>query len=239
MCILLVISSLFPTAIIELPDNYTSFQIYDRDIFCAPFNGKYIVKIDSTRSVSNFLITNQENSRIYDFKITPFFFYLNMLTGIMRVSISSGLVDTIYSGDVTAFVVTPADEIVLAESRKNELIFLDVNSNRRFSKKNAMVVDMDYYENKIYVLRGNEIAVFDSYGNTLESIRVSEKVSRIVVDREIFLFSPMSNVVFKRGEEWQRIELDYSIIDLKLSKDKIWVLKQYGDTICVYNRADF
>ncbi len=102
-----------------------------------------------------------------------------------------------------------------------------------------MTFDMDYYEDRIYILRGGEIIVLDTYGNTLESIAITDKSNRIVVDRDIFLFTPFSNRVLKKGAVWQQIELKQTFIDLSVSGNNVWVLSRYGDTIFVYDRSDF
>lgn|GEM_PF-1615681 len=239
MHLLLIIFLLEPKTILELPGSFTTFQFYENAVYLASFNGKSIIKIDSIGNFSSFPVTNQDNNRIYEFKITPFSFYLNTSIGLVKVNNISGVTEIIYKSDITTFVITNTEEVVFADRLTNELIFLDTDNKIKFQKKNVNVNDMDYYDNKIYLLTPKGILVLDEYGNTLEFIKIPEKLNHITVDKEIYLFSVLTNVVYKKEKEWKRIELKHPIIDLKLSKEHMLTLNQYGDYLYMYDKSDF
>ncbi|MEO0185094.1 MAG: hypothetical protein ABIL20_04785, partial [candidate division WOR-3 bacterium] len=72
-----------------------------------------------------------------------------------------------------------------------------------------------------------------------ETIKIPEKMSRIVVSEDIFLFLPQSNTIYKKDMEWKRIELRHSIMELKVSGKNIFVLDQYGSYLYMYDVSDF
>lgn len=223
----------------SLPGNFTNFQIYEDAIYLAPFNGKSIIKLDSTGSFLSFPVTHQENNRIYQFKITPFYFYLNTPLGLVKMHYATGMNETLYSGNITAFIITNTEEVVLADRIKNEIIFLDTDNKIRLKKKNINVLDMDYYEGRIYFLTSGGILVLDEYGNNIESIKTPGNINRISVADNVYLFAPLSNIVYRWDKEWKRIELKYPVNDLKLNKNYLITLNQYGVILYLYDRSDF
>lgn len=239
MHLLIIICLIEPIQTIALPGNFTTFQLYEDAIYLAPFNGKSILKVDSTGTFFSFPVTHQENNRIYQFKITPFHFYLNTPVGVIKMHYTTGITELVYSGNIMTFIITNTEEVVLVDRLKNELIFLDADDKIRMQRKNINVIDMDYYEGRIYLLTPRNILVLDEYGNTLESIKVPQNINRISVAKEIFLFTSLSNIVYKWDKEWKRIELKYPINDLKLNKKFVFTLNQYGDLLYLYDRSDF
>ncbi len=239
MHLLIFICFFEPFKTISLPGNFTTFQLYEDAIFIAPFNGKSIIKLDSTGSFLSFPITNQENNRIYQFKITPFYFCLNTPLGLVKMHYATGVNEMLYSGNITAFIITNTEEVVLADRIKNEIIFLDTDNKIRLKKKNINVLDMDYFEGMIYLLSSRGILVLDEYGNTIESIKTPENINRISVAEDIYVFAPLSNIVYRWDKEWKRIELKYPVNDLKLNKNYLFTLNQYGDILYLYDRSDF
>ncbi|MGQ9817331.1 MAG: hypothetical protein ACUVQ3_05200 [bacterium] len=239
MHILIIICFLEPKQTIELPGHYTNFQFYEGAIYLVPFNGKTIIKIDSSGNIANFSVTDEENYRIYEFKITPFYFYLNTPAGIIKMHRTGGTTKPIYEGDITTFVITDGEEIVLADRLRDELIFLDTKNKIRLKKKNMKVIDMDYYNERLYLLMSNSILVFDEYGNKLESIKTPEGMNGISAAEEIYLFSSSSNIIYIWNEGWKRIELKYPVNDIHTDKNYLITLNQYGDCIYIYDKSDF
>ncbi|MEO0205453.1 MAG: hypothetical protein ABIL22_02115 [candidate division WOR-3 bacterium] len=239
MQLLLVFFLLEPKTVLELPDNFTTFELWDKAIYLVQFNGKSIMRIDSAGGVVSIPVTFERNMRIYNFKMTPFSIYLHTATGIQRFFLNSGNSESIYKDDVVSFVLTNTEDVVLVNRLKNELIFLDPQNKVRLRKNNVNAIDMDYHDNKIYVLTRKEVLVIDDYGNTIETIKIPEKMSRIVVSEDIFLFSPQSNTIYKKDMEWKRIELRHSIMELKVSGKNIFVLDQYGSYLYMYDVSDF
>ncbi|MEO0185093.1 MAG: hypothetical protein ABIL20_04780, partial [candidate division WOR-3 bacterium] len=166
MQLLLVFFLLEPKTVLELPDNFTTFELWDKAIYLVQFNGKSIMRIDSAGGVVSIPVTFERNMRIYNFKMTPFSIYLHTATGIQRFFLNSGNSESIYKDDVVSFVLTNTEDVVLVNRLKNELIFLDPQNKVRLRKNNVNAIDMDYHDNKIYVLTRKEVLVIDDYGNT-------------------------------------------------------------------------
>lgn len=238
MHILLIICLLEPKHTIELPGYYTNFQFYEGTIYLVPFNGKSITKIDSNGNIANFPVTNEENYRIYEFRITPFYFYLNTPAGIIKMHRTEGMAKGIYDGNITTFIITHSEEIVLADRLRNEIIFLDTGNKIRLKKKNIKVIDMDYYNERLYLLTPNSIFVFDEYGNRLESIQTPESMKGISAAEEICLFSSSSNIIYIWNGEWKRIELKYPVSYIQLNEVYLITLNQYGDCIYIYDKSE-
>lgn len=178
-------------------------------------------------------------NRIYGFDLTPFSIYLNMPGGLFKLSINSGLIEKIYTGDVVSFTLNDAEEIILADRFKKEVLFLDSQYRIRLIKSNFNVVDMDYFDKRIYLLTRKEIIVFDDYGNMIERIKIPEKKERIVASGKIYLFTSAQNTILRKDKEWDSIKLNHSFIDLKITKKNVLILNQYGDTLYIYDKSDF
>lgn len=239
MHLLILICFFEPAQTIALPGNFTTFQLYEDIMYFAPFNGKSIIKLDSEGNFLSFPVTHQEINRIYQFKITPFYFYLNTPIGLIKMHYITGVNELVYSGKITTFVVTTTDEVVLADRIRNELIFLDADNKIRLLRRNINVLDMDYYEGRIYLLIPRGIIVLDEYGNILESIKSPKNINRISVAEDIYLFAPLSNIIYKWDKEWKKIELKYLVNDLDLNKKYLITLNQYGDLLYLYDRSGF
>jgi hypothetical protein len=237
--LLFVILFFEPKAVFELPGKFTTFEFFEGSFYLAQFDNRVITITDSARTITNLFIPIEQNLRIYAFKITPFSIYIHLSEGIIRMLVNSGISEKIYPGDVVSFVLTDAEEVVLADRLKNGLIFLDADRKVRLIRKNINVVDMAYYDNKIYVLTRKEIIVLDDHGNTLELIKLPEKMDRIAVYEEIYLFSMLSSIMYKRNGDWKRIEIREPIIDLKIFQKNIFALTQYGNYIHIYDKSDF
>ncbi|MGQ9534467.1 MAG: hypothetical protein ACUVTF_04435, partial [bacterium] len=104
---------------------------------------------------------------------------------------------------------------------------------------NMKVIDMDYYNERLYLLMSNSILVFDEYGNKLESIKTPEGMNGISAAEEIYLFSSSSNIIYIWNEGWKRIELKYPVNDIQTDKNYLITLNQYGDCIYIYDKSDF
>lgn len=240
MQLLFVIFLLEPDLFLELPARCKKLEFSEGMIYLIQENNRAILRIDSSNNMQNLPVERSVNNRIYGFDLTPFSIYLNMIGGIFRLAINSGLIENIYQGDVVSFVVTDAEEIILAERLKKEVIFLDPQYKIRLIKKNLNLVDMDYFDSRVYFLTRKEILILDEHGNIVEKIKILEGKERIAVADKIYLFTPgKKTVIVKDDGNWKRIELNHPIIDLKINGGYIWTLSQYGDSIYIYNQSDF
>lgn len=239
MQLILVIFLIEPVTIFELPLRCTKLDVYEEIIYLIQDNNRAIIRIDTAKNVLGIPVEGNINNRIYGFGLTPFSIYLNMAGGLFKLSINSGLIEKIYTGNVVSFILTDAEEIVLADRFKKEVLFLDPQYKTRLIKNNLNVVDMDYFDRRIYLLTRKEIIVLDEYGNMIEKIKIPEKKERIVVKEKIYLFTPAQNIIIKKNEDWGRIELNHSFIDLKITEKNVLTLNQYGDTLYIYDKSDF
>ncbi len=227
-----------PKSIIELPVRSICFELYDEKLYLAQANGRAITKIDTSNIISQFPISTI-NNRIYGFKVTPFSIYLNMVGGIFKLYLNSGYLEKIYDGNVSSFVITKTEDIVLADRLKNELIFLDSQYDSRIVRKNLSVIDMDYFEQRIYLLTRNGIFVLDEHGNIMERIKIFERCDRIVVKEKIYLFKIGGDTILEKDGDWERLKLSHPLLDLKITERNFLALTQYGDSIYIYDKSDF
>uniref|UniRef100_A0A7C6EI92 Uncharacterized protein n=1 Tax=candidate division WOR-3 bacterium TaxID=2052148 RepID=A0A7C6EI92_UNCW3 len=239
MQLLLVIFLLEPVSILELPVRCTRIENYEEINYLLQENNRAIIKIDTARNVLSIPVEGGVINRIYGFDLTPFSIYLNMPGGLFKLSINSGLIEKIYTGDVVSFTLNDAEEIILADRFKKEVLFLDSQYRIRLIKSNFNVVDMDYFDKRIYLLTRKEIIVFDDYGNMIERIKIPEKKERIVASGKIYLFTSAQNTILRKDKEWDSIKLNHSFIDLKITKKNVLILNQYGDTLYIYDKSDF
>ncbi|MEO0156010.1 MAG: hypothetical protein ABIL07_02740 [candidate division WOR-3 bacterium] len=239
MQLLFVIFFLEPYSILTLPVRCTKIEFYEGGIYLIQENNRAILRVDSSNSMQNIPVEGGINNRIYGVKLAPFSIYLNMMGGIFKLFLNSGFIENIYKGDVVSFVINDAEEIILMDRLKKEILFLDSRYKIRLIKKNFNVIDMDYFNNRIYLLTRKEIFVLDDYGNIIEKIEIPEKKEKIVVDEKIYLFSSAQKDVLVKGQDWKKIEIGHPIIDLKATEKDIVTLSQYGDAIYIYNKSDF
>ncbi len=239
MQLLLVIFLLEPISILELPLRCTRLETYEEMNYLLQENNRTIIRIDTVRNVLSIPVEGGVNNRIYGFDVTPFSIYLNMKEGLFKLSTNSGLIEKIYTGDVVSFTLNDVEEIILADRFKKEVLFLDSQYKIRLIKSNFNVVDMDYFDKRIYILTRKEIIVFDDYGNMIERIKIPEKKERIVVRGKVYLFTPAQKTVLRKDKEWDSIKLNHPFIDLKITEKNVLTLNQYGDTLYIYDRSDF
>ncbi len=239
MQLLFVIFLLEPFRTIELPVRCQKLEYYEGMFYLIQKNNRGIVRVDTLNNVQNISIEGNVNNCIYGFNLTPFYIYLNMMGGIFKLAINTGLIENIYKGDVVSFVLTDAEEIVLADRLEKEVLFLDRQYQIRLMKKNLNIVDMDYFDHRVYLLTRKEIIVFDEYGNVVQKIKILPGSERILVAEKIYLFTPGQKTVLVKEGKWQRIELSSPFIDLNKNENFIFTLSQYGDSIYIYNKSDF
>uniref|UniRef100_A0A7V3RHD1 Uncharacterized protein n=1 Tax=candidate division WOR-3 bacterium TaxID=2052148 RepID=A0A7V3RHD1_UNCW3 len=238
MQFLLFIFFLSPDSLLPLPGNFLNFEIAEGFIYLYESNNKKIIRMDNQNNPSAFSI-DMINERINVFKLTPFFIYLGSPEGIFRLSINSGMIESIYRGYINSFTITDAEELIIADKQKKEILFLDYQNKIKWRLTGYNALDIGYYGGRIYLLTRKDIQVIDEYGNIIEKIKIPNKVEKVNVDEYIYLFKPNERVIYKWDGFWKEIFLQHPIADFKISKNNILVLNQYGDTIYFYDKSDF
>ncbi|MGB9721977.1 MAG: hypothetical protein ACPL28_10930 [bacterium] len=239
MQLILVIFLIEPVSILELPSKCTRLETYEEMVYFIQENNRAIIRIDTAKNILSIPVEGNVNNHIYGFALTPFSVYLNIAGTLFKLFLNSGLFEKIYTGDVVSFTLTDAEEIVLADRFKKEVLFLDPQYKIRLIKSNYNVVDVYYFDKRIYLLTRKEIIILDEYGNVIEKIKIPEKKERIVVKEKIYLFTPAQNTILKKEGDWEKMELNHPIIDLSITEKNVLALNQYGDTLYIYDKSDF
>lgn len=230
-----------PVQIVQLPFRCTAIVSSGDDIYLAPFVGKGILKMDSYKNFEVKLFTHSENYRIYNFVVTPFAYYLNNGRMIEKFYINQGIKETIYEGDeISSFIVTPEDEIILIEERNQELVFLDYRYKANLKIRNIRARDIAILDGKVYTLTQKGIEVFDRYGNIIDRMEIPERFEKFFIDSlNLYLFSPQADYLYKWNNQWQKIEIGRKILSFVATQNNIYCLDDYGTNLYIYNRADF
>uniref|UniRef100_A0A7C4THQ8 WG repeat-containing protein n=1 Tax=candidate division WOR-3 bacterium TaxID=2052148 RepID=A0A7C4THQ8_UNCW3 len=238
MPLLFVLLVIEPVKVIKLPVNCTLLATYGNETFFTPFVGKGILKMDSSGIFETLLHTENENYRIYDFAVTPFAFYLNDSKRIEKCYKKLGVKEIVYEGNnISSFIVTPQDELVVADIGNQELVFL--NGDLIIKRKNILIIDLDYSMEKIFALTPGEIMVFDKYGNILEKIKIPERFEHITVyNQNIYLSSRTVDYIYKWDFHWVKIELGKKISALIVNEKNLLIIDEYGSNLFVYNNPE-
>lgn len=177
-----------PVKVIQLPREFGTISVYRYQIYLAPRFGKSIFRLDNPESITSaaynarpeFLtgFTNDENYRIYGFQLTAFALYLNNGRAIEKFYFASGIKETIYQAkDIPAFIITPAEEVILADRKTCELVFLDFKNDLRLKKNNLAIYDLQFSKGIIYTLKNNKIIIIDEYGNIIGENVIPENLA--------------------------------------------------------------
>lgn len=231
------------TPIDSIPLSTACYTIYayQETIFCAPFTGNSIFTLDEQGTLRPITFTDNVNYRIHSIAVTPFSCYLNNGRSIEKYYFNSGITETIFeANDITSFIITRNDEVILSERQKREVIFLDFMYAPRFIMEDVTVKDMFYADTIIYLLLQNRILHCDEYGNTINEIPIPIAARRIFAyDNNIILFSPGDRHLYSIGDDVQKIELLHGVKDIEEHDNHIVMLDNHGTTLFVYRKSDF
>ena len=232
---------LLPIDSIALDKTFSDLKCYKNQIFVAQRVGQSIFKVAAPDKLTTINITDEANYLIYDFELTPFAIYINRGFALEKYYVSYGQRETIYtSGDIAAFTITPSGEITLADRQTHSIVFLDFTYQEKFTIENVHVVDLDQFEDKIYVLTRKHINIYDEYGNLIEKMQIPEPMDKIHVDKQkIYLFSKSLNYVHSLEAGWIRKDLPFSVSDLCTNDKSVIILDGTGTTLYLYNWNDF
>ena len=239
--VLLFLVVLEPIDSIFLDKEFQSIEIYDRHIYCAPFTGKSIFRLDDSYRLIPQTFTDDQSYPIYDFHITPFSFYINNGKAIEKFYFASGIRETVYSSDnIASFVVTPSEEVIFFEGQKRMLVFLDFTNQVRLTIDDINLKDFCCVNNMIYVLTKNNLLYCDEFGNIYNRKTIPYRADRVYADSTIILlFSPDDKYLFLLNSDWKKIKLSHTVHDITGNEEFIIILSDNGTTLYFYNKSAF
>jgi len=239
--LLLFLVLLEPFETIELPGIFGLIKIFNNQIYLAPNFGKSIYLFDKQQKPIPITFTDDINYRIRNFFVTPFAIYLNNGKSLEKFYFATGTKETIYADDnISSFIVTTNEEIVLANQRSNELIFMDFKNVAKFIKENIVIKDLHMANGIIYALTNKNIKFLDEFGNFIGEKAIPEKLEHIYVDSvTIYLFSSNKPYIYRLQEKWEKMELSTSISDMTFDAQNFIILDSDGNTLYFYNKSDF
>jgi hypothetical protein len=207
----------------------------------APRVGKSIYVLTESNELNAIPVTDDANYRIYGFEVTPFAMFINRGTALEKYYVSYGHREAVYhSRDISAFTITPSDEIILADRQDHEIVFLDFAYEAKFRLDNLKVLDLQWDKDTVYALTKNNLYIYDEYGNQLKKMAIPERLDRIHVgDGKVFLYSKASNRVYRLDIEWKQTTLPFNVSDMCTKDEILIILDGTGTTLYLYNNSDF
>lgn len=239
MTILLFLLCLEPIDVIQLDEEFNNIEIYNNNIYLAPFTGKSIFVLDESKSIKPITFTDDVNYRIYSFYITPFGIYFNNGMSIEKFYFASGIKESIYSSkDISSFIITSSEEVIFSDRQKRELTFLDFTNSVKFKKDDLNIKDLYFFDGVIYMLTKNSILICDEHGNIFEEKKIPEKFNRIFADStNVMLFSFDKEYLYKLNNDWKKIEFSHGVRDVSGNNEFFVILGGNGTTLYIYDSS--
>jgi len=239
--LIFILFALAPDSTIQLDRVYNTIEQYNNTIYLAPFIGNSIYAMKTSSIKKTVTFSDDVNYRIKDFAITPFVIYLNNGRTIEKYYLSSGIKDEIFvSKNISSFIVTPNEELIVCDYDKAELIFLDFIYNRRLTISDMNIKDICFYDDILYALTNNTIYLYDEYGNIEEKVKIPETSTNIMVkDSTIFLYSKGKNRLHIRNNAWQIIDLTHGVSGIAVLGHVLVILDDKGSSLYFYDLSYF
>jgi hypothetical protein len=218
-----------------------TMYVYQEDLFCAPFIGNSIFVLDEQKTMQPITFTDNVNYRIHKIVVRAFSCYLNNGRSIDKYYINSGIREAVFkASDISSFVVTQSEEVIVAERQKREVIFLDFTYSPRFIMEEVSVNDMFYTDTVIYLLLQKRILYCDEYGNVLKEVPTDIAARRIFVHgNNIMLYSPGDTQLHGIGEGAETVEVLHGVNDIVEHDGYLVILDNHGSNLFVYRKSDF
>ncbi|MBE0431962.1 hypothetical protein IBX73_00700 [candidate division WOR-3 bacterium] len=226
---------------IVLERRLCRIEYFEGTLYGAPCIGTSIFRFSALDESNPISFTDDVNYRIRGFKPTPFALYINRGTSIEKYYPAAGVRETVYAaGDIVSFDLTDAEEVILADRQKQELIFLDFAFQKKYVIANIAVEDLQWRDGLLYVLAKNRIHLYDEHGNLVETKAIPERCNRIrATTDELLIFSEKARCVFKSDTAWSRIELPFTVLDICEKNDGFLILDGPGATLYICRRSSF
>jgi hypothetical protein len=232
---------LTPATMEDLGVVCNTLSSQDGFIYCAPFSGTSLYKRIHHDSLVPITFTDDQNVRIIAFHVTPFTMYLYNGLTIDKYYLASGETVPVYaSRDIAAFVVTPWEELIIADRKRRELIFLDFAYAEKYREFDIPVKDMFMSGDELYVLTGQAVVVCDELyqdRQTIKSPGPCDRITDIDGNPAVFLTGTDSLSIFRTA--WQMYALSHSIQDIICSDTTVYILGDDGSTLYSYSVSDF
>ena len=240
LCILLSANA-EPVDSIIFKRSFDRITCFRNELYAAPLIGKSIFKLDVNDSLQAITFTNEVNYQIRDFRMTPFAIYINRGSSLDKYYISAGIKETVFmSGDISSFDLSPDEEIVFADRKRYELIFLDFAYRLKFKIENILAEDLRWHNDLLYVLTKNAVHTYDEHGNLTARMPTPEFCNKIlVVNDRIMIYTERSKHFYLADTLWQKKELPYTILDVCENRESIIVLDGNGTTVRIFERNNF
>lgn len=225
---------------ITLPVRLCRIEYFQGTLYGAPCVGTSIFRFIGSGRIDPISFTDDVNYRVRGFKPTPFALYINRGPSIEKYYPASGARESVWAaGDITAFDLTDADEVILADRQARELIFLDFAFQKKHVIPDIACEDLQWHDGRLYALTRNRIHVYDEHGNLLETMQVPERADRLrVAAGDLLVFSERARYIFRGGPAWSRIALPFAVLDICARDDGFLILDGIGTTVHIYPRGD-
>ncbi|HEX7319164.1 MAG TPA: hypothetical protein VF399_02255 [bacterium] len=257
MAVLLFVFCVDPAFVITMPAEYGVLEVHDSLVYVAPFFGAGIYRFQPVRGQSradnmeplNF--TRQENYRILQFEVTPFFIFINNGKTIEKYFFSAGTTETVCQGEqISSFTLTGFWDICYADYGQEELVFLNTNARVMNRLSDVAVIDVKSGEKMVYALTRKKIIRCDEYGNSTGEISLPESLERLyAAGHKLYLFSQARDYFYTYDDRasdhdttdgsWRKIELGRSIRDLAVLDSTMVMLDNAGTHLLFYNWSEF
>lgn len=239
--ILLLLVALNQIRTLPFDQKYDRIELYDHRVYLTQHFTKSIIFYPDSGNPEIIPVTTEENFRIASFQVTPFVFYLNTGTALIRFFPVSGASDTIYfSGDISSFAITGDGDAVVGDRLSRTLVFLDYRGQDQFKIREVAVKDLRYNRDTLYALIENKLLVYDKFGNPIRAIDVPENLDRLfTADSTIFLFSPGQTYYYVFDGQWLKIELPFELNDLAADSANVVILGDHGTNLHYFLPAEY
>ena len=219
----------------------TTMTYYNNNVYCAPFASASIYRYIRRDSLLPITFTDDRNYRIVDFQVAPFTVYLyNGLTIDKYYRASGERIPVYASRDIAAFTVTPWEELIIADRKQREIIFLDGNYDVKYRVLDMSVADMCMSEETLYLLTNSALLVCDELCNTTMTVPLPAPCDRVTCIHgmpAVYLTGTRKIRTF--STTWQETILSHTIQDVTCSDSVVFILGDDGFTLYHYSVSDF
>ncbi len=210
-------------------------------VYCAPFAGPSFFKRIRHDSLVPVTFTDDRNFRIIDFNVTPFTVYLYNGLTIDKYYLASGDKEPVYgSKDISAFLVTPWEELIIADRKKRELIFLDFTYEVKYRVFDLTVKDICMNGDGLLVLTDKKVLICDDLCNEKMTVPIPASCDRIFMcDGKPAVYLTGRNSIHIFSTAWQEKSLSHTIQDIACSDSMVYILGDDGFVLYNYPLSNF
>ena len=237
--IALALFPLAPDSVITLSAEFNRGIMHEGYIYLSPFTGNAIFRLTDSGNLESISFTDNLNYRIYEFQMNPFAVYINTGTAIEKFYLASAAKEVVYTArTISSFIVTLAEDIVLADHTQQELLFLDFTNHIKYRLFDVNARDLAFSGNMVYVLTQGSVLIIDEHANIIEEKKIPERFSNIYVGHEaIYLYSKNKKYFYILNRTWQRVDFPSGISDIFGNDRIVVILDGASNHLSIYNKA--